>query len=232
LRRFGQGWRFRMESILLEVFWGFVLFLWVVFVARYLSKSVYHVAGSRWSHRVGVYFARKVIHILAGGLVAYVVGAFNVFSSPILPVGCCLLLALVCYDHHRRGNLMWWFQVEENMYEVNFCVMWGLLVALGWVISGGWWLGVVPILFMAWGDGVTGVVRNFLFRRRTKHWTGNVAMFCICGPIGYYFFGWVGVLAAVLACLIEHLEKVGKYLIDDNISVPLLSFVVLLIGVS
>jgi dolichol kinase len=75
---------------------------------------------------------------------------------------------------------------------------------------------------MAWGDGVTGVVRNLMYKKRTKAWEGSVAMLLVCIPVGA-LMGLAGMLAGVLATLVERVEG-----IDDNISVPLVSLVVLI----
>ena len=215
---------------LTEVLYALGLFAWVIVVVQVISRAVYEAAKKRYGDEyVGIYFARKVIHILAGGLVALLIPVFNLFDDFILPLALAIVLAFLCWWPHRTGKLMYWFQDPSNMYEVDFCLVWGILMALSWLLTGGWWLGVVPILFMALGDGITGIVRNFLFKRRTKHWSGNVAMFAICAPMGYFLgpFNLAGVIAAALASLVEHVEKIGRTYIDDNITVPITAFAVL-----
>jgi len=143
---------------------------WVVFVTAVLTRWTYGPLSRRFGHMRAVYFNRKIIHVLAGGLVAVLV---PFFSSWAVPTAAALAIALFLYIPHKTGRLLWWFQDPDNMYEVSFAVMWALVVALSW---GDWRLGVVPALFMAVGDSATGVVRNLLFKRRTKHWAGNIAM--------------------------------------------------------
>ena len=219
-----------------EVLYALGLLAWVIVVVQFISRGVYELALKRYgSERVGMYFARKAIHILAGGLVAILVAVLPLFRTPIMPVFMAAILAFSCWWPHHTGKLMYWFQDPDNMYEVDFCIVWGALMALGWLIareynpSLGWWLGAVPILFMAMGDGLTGIVRNFLFKKRTKHWSGNLAMFLLCAPMGYFIgpFYLAGVLAAALASIVEHVEKVGNTYVDDNITVPITSFIVL-----
>jgi len=215
---------------LVEVLYALGLLAWVVIVVQAISRAIYEAARRRYGDEyVGIYFARKAIHILAGGLVAILIPAFDLFSSFVLPLAIAILLAFFCWWPHHTGKLMYWFQDPNNMYEVDFCLVWGTIMTLSWLITGGWWLGVVPILFMAIGDGVTGIVRNFLFKRRTKHWSGNLAMFAICAPMGYFLgpFYLAGVLAAALSSAVEHVDKVGGHHIDDNITVPLTAFAVL-----
>jgi dolichol kinase len=83
-------------------------------------------------------------------------------------------------------------------------------------------LAVVPTLFMAWGDGVTGVVRNLMYKKRTKAWEGSLAMLLVCVPVGA-LMGVVGILAGVVATAVERVER-----IDDNLSIPLVSLAVLI----
>ena len=202
-----------------------VLFAWIIFIVRFLTKRVYNVMTKRnFACNVAIYYNRKIIHILAGGFVAFLVPL--IFKTPILPFGMALLLAVLTYIPHRTGNLMYWFQVEENMYEVSFCVMWGLIIALGWLVSeGNFWFGVLPVLFMSIGDAVTGIVRNMLYKRRTKSWWGNLTMALFSIPAGA-ILGFAGVIAGALASFIEHFEFNP---IDDNVTVPALSFVILLL---
>jgi phytol kinase len=128
------------------------------------------------------------------------------FSSWVVPTAAALVIALFLYIPHKTGRLLWWFQDPDNMYEVSFAVMWALVVALSWGVLGDWRLGVVPALFMAVGDSATGVVRNLLFKRRTKHWAGNIAMAAVSVPIGWYYLGVAGALAGLLASAVERFE--------------------------
>ena len=202
-----------------------ILFAWIIFIVRFLTKKVYNAMMKRnFARNVAIYYNRKIIHILAGGLVAFLVPL--IFKTPILPFSMALLLAVLTYIPHRTGNLMYWFQVEENTYEVSFCVMWGLIIALGWLVSeGNFWFGVLPVLFMSIGDAVTGIVRNMLYKRRTKSWWGNLTMALFSIPAGL-ILGFAGVIAGALASFIEHFEFNP---IDDNVTVPALSFVILLL---
>ena len=47
--------------------------------------------------------------------------------------------------------------------------------------------------------------------------------------MGYFLgpFNLAGVMAAALASLVEHVEKIGQTYIDDNITVPVTAFAVL-----
>ncbi|MEM3139829.1 MAG: dolichol kinase [Nitrososphaerota archaeon] len=215
-----------MEILFSEVLVTVVLFVWVVFLVTFLTKRIYEFMKKRGLRdNVVVYYNRKIIHILAGGLVAIIIP--YTFTTPLLPLAMALLLGLFTYILHRTGRLMYWFQVENNMYEVSFSIMWGVVIALGWFISNGnFWLGVLPVLFMSIGDAVTGLVKNTLFKKRTKSWWGNLAMATVSIPMGAVM-GVAGMIAGAVASFIEHFEY---HPIDDNITVPLTSFIILVLA--
>jgi len=81
---------------------------------------------------------------------------------------------------------------------------------------------VIPALFLSFGDGLTGIVRNLKYKKRIKAWEGSIAMLFTCLLIGLKM-GWAGIIAAILATIFEKFE-----FIDDNISIPLFSFLILL----
>ena len=195
---------------------------WVLIVVVYVSKVFYEKVNARVNnHWVAVYYTRKLIHILAGGFAAIMVYLF--FKEPFIPLVLGMLLALLTYLPHRTGKLMYWFQDPNNIAEVYFCIAWGLCIASTWYLDKR--IGVVPVLFMAFGDGVTGIIRNYLFKRRVKHWSGNLGMFIMCTAIGLPIIGTIGIVVAAVSSIIEMSE-----IIDDNISVPLSSYILLLLA--
>jgi len=203
-----------------------LLFAWVIFTAYFLTANLYaYMKECGLENNVAVYYNRKVIHILTGGVVATLVPF--IFKTPILPFTMAMLLAVFLYIPHKRGKLLYWFQTEDNSYEVSFCIMWGTILTLGWILSeGNFWFGVLPVIFMSVGDAVTGVVRNLLYKKRTKSWWGNLAMASFSIPTGAVL-GAAGILAGAAASFIEHFEANP---IDDNITVPLSSFIILLLA--
>ncbi|MEM4434905.1 MAG: hypothetical protein QXP10_02370, partial [Sulfolobales archaeon] len=61
--------------------------------------------------------------------------------------------------------------------------------------------------------------------RRTKSWLGNLGMFVVTLPIGIYYAGYVGLVAALIASLVEHYEI--PPLLDDNVLITVSSLAVL-----
>lgn len=191
----------------------------------YATKIIYERMRARGvPHNVAIYYNRKIIHMAAGGVVALLVPFL--FSSPTIPLLMALSLTVFVLIPRLRGRLMYWFQTEENAYEANFTVAWGLSVFVLWILLGDPKLAVVPALFIAFGDAVTGIIRNYLFRRRTKHWAGNLGMLLVTLPIGFYYAGVPGVLAAIASSVLERFEFPP---IDDNVIIVLVSTLILII---
>ncbi|MEM3757273.1 MAG: dolichol kinase [Candidatus Bathyarchaeia archaeon] len=203
-----------------------MLLIWVIFVVMVLTKKLYNfMIGRGFETNVAVYYNRKVIHILTGGLCASLIPL--IFRSFILPLIMSLLLAAFLFSYHRKRQLMYWFQTSDNSYEVSFCIMWGLIISLGWILTGGdFRIGVLPVIFMSVGDAITGIVRNAIYRRRTKSWWGNLAMASFSISVGA-IVGLAGIIAGAAASLVEHFEFKP---IDDNVLVPATSFLILLLA--
>lgn len=185
------------------------LLVYNLFIIFFVSRKVYE--------RFGTYMARKTIHFLSAGV--SIILAPLVFKEAYLPVLLAGLMILLTLTGHF-WRLYGWFQVKGNYADVYFNVMCTLLLALFWNYNV--WIGVLSCLFMAWGDGITGIVRNIIYKRRTKGIWGNVAMFPVCALLGYFILGYVGVVGGIFSCIVEKLE-----IIDDNISIPLGSAVLM-----
>lgn len=218
--------------IISEILWMFILAAYA-FSVVFLTKKVYDIMLKKhFNENVIVYYNRKLIHIFAGGVVVIIVPF--VFSSPWFPLLSGILMAIIALTAHRLGNTFYWFQTEDNQNDVSFCFMWGIATFVLWMIFNDPWIAIIPPAFIAFGDGITGIVRNLAFKERRKHPIGNMYMVGVCIPIGYYFANaadpsipiW-GVIAAIFASLFERYEF---GIIDDNILVAGSATIILFIG--
>jgi phytol kinase len=123
---------------------------------------------------------------------------------------------------------------KQNWNDSKFALMWSLSIAILWILFNDPFLAIIPALFMAFGDAVTGLVRNALYKKRSKKPIGNVFMLIVCALIGYYFASMAvkpiplwGVLAAVAASIVERFEF-GP--IDDNILISVTAMFILIVG--
>jgi hypothetical protein len=190
------------------------LLLMAVIGSLGLTRVLYRYLTKRGMKRnVAVYYNRKIIHMLAGGVTALLTP--YVFTSPLIPFALALALAATLYLSHRRRRLLDWFQTSENIYEVNFCLAWGLSLLVVWLVTSNPFYAVVPGLFISFGDAVTGIIRNALYGVRTKSWVGNIGMLAVTTILGYIYMGAQGLIPGVLASVVEHFEF-PPY-IDDNL---------------
>jgi phytol kinase len=115
--------------------------------------------------------------------------------------------------------------------------VWFPMVALP-VFAVSWlWLkqplpAVASLLFMAWGDGVTGLVRSRFYKQPVKGIWGSLAMLAVCLAVSWFMIKpfWIGVIASVAATAAERIfGDVGLVKkIDDNLAVPVISLSVIL----
>ncbi len=168
------------------------------------------------------YVSRKSIHLWVG--VVIVIIPFTLKDPVIVGV---LGLALTTFTMlpHMRNKELGWFQFKENYGEVYFAALTTLLLTSSWYYDK--WLAVTSLLFMAWGDGVTGIVRNYVYKRRYKGIAGTYAMIAVSVPVGFivygwshgWIYGWIGVAGALVASYVEKLE-----VMDDNVSIPVFAY--------
>lgn len=221
-------------QIAIEIVWILALAVYTLAIIL-LTKQIYDyfVNKKHLKKNIVIYYNRKLIHIFAGGLVVLAVPF--IFLQPYFPLLAGVLITIIMLIYHKSGNILYWFQTKDNVSDVSFCLMWGVAIFILWEIFDNPWIAVIPPAFIAFGDGITGIVRNFGFKERNKHPIGNIYMVFICIPIGYYFGSlsnipnmalW-GIAAAIIATFFERYE-IGP--IDDNILITISSTIVLFIG--
>lgn len=216
-----------------EIFWVIVLALYAFSVILLTKKLYDFLEKKRYKKSIIIYYNRKLIHIFAGGVVVLAVPF--VFSSPLYPLLAGVLLTVIMLFLHKSGNILYWFQTNKDFNDVSFCFMWGIAIFILWTILGNPWIAVMPPAFIAFGDGITGIVRNLAFQERRKHPIGNIYMAGVCIPIGYYLgslsgiegLALLGVIAAIVASIFERYEF---GLIDDNILITASATAVLFFG--
>ena len=176
------------------------------FIILYVSRKV--------SQRFGTYVARKTIHLLSAGVsIALAPFVFSDWQMPLLLGSLMVVFTLV--GHFRKPYS--WFQISKNYADVYFTVACTVLLVVFWYYNNVW-IGVLSALFLAWGDGLTGIVRSFVYKKRNKGIWGNIAMFLVCVTLGVLMngrVGYAGLIGAIFASLVEKFER-----IDDNISIP------------
>ena len=118
----------------------------------------------------------------------------------------------------------------QAMAEVWFPLAAIPVIGVGWIWLGEPLVAISCLLFMAWGDCVTGIVRSQVYGRAVKGVWGSVAMFVTCLIVAWCFIEpfWVGAVTALVATATEwacgDISKV-QWLrwADDNLMIPLVS---------
>ncbi len=215
-----------------QLAWACALSVYVLMILA-LTRLPYRAMVARGMAPIrAVYYVRKLVHMFAGGVGSIMVPL--VFTDPWYPLVSGLLLTMLLYITHFTGWRFYWFQTKDNRNDVKFALMWSGSVSLLWWLLNDPWLAILPALYMAFGDGITGVVRNAMIQKRSKHPIGNVFMLILCAPLGWWIGGlayppiaeW-GLLSAIVATVIERYEF-GP--IDDNILITVAASAVLLVG--
>ena len=215
-----------------EMIWFGILGLWATVIVFGIKPFYDYLRAQGSEHMVAVYYNRKVAHMLAGGVP--IIASPMVFDNPVWVLIGGILGSIALAATHILDKRLWWMQTEQNMNDATFALMLGISVYFIWVYTDQPWLAILPSLFMAFGDGVTGIIRNKMFKKRTKSAWGNVGMAALCLPLGYYVGTlsdpqipiW-GLISGLVASIVERYEF-GP--IDDNVLIVVFSTIVLLIG--
>lgn len=203
-----------MLTISLILIITFLLLVWNLFVVHCLAKWVYNIVQKR-RDIPAAYIGRKIVHLFGGGITALLI--------PVFYEGYYLLVTISAFGlafyllFRRKYGMMYWFQLEENRYEVHFALAYGTILLVG-VLLENLWIGLIPLLFISFGDSFTGIVRAITQKKHVKSWEGSLAMFVVCSIVGFVSLGVYGVFVGSIAALVEKIPK-----IDDNITVPLVT---------
>ena len=215
----------------------------IVLLIGLIIYGVFIIFGTKWvfefmmarnvKENVAIYYNRKILHMFCGGLIGIMVPLGQI-QDPIYALYIGIAFTIITYIPYYTDQLLYWVQTKDNKNDVNFCFMAGVSVYIIWEVLGDPYLAIMPLLFMAFGDGVTGIARNIKFGYRTKNPIGNVFMAIVCIPMGYYLGTlsdpalpiW-GIIAAIVATVVERYEF-GP--IDDNVLITVSATIVLFIG--
>ena len=217
-----------------EWIWFLALGLWAGVVVFAIKPFHAYLIRQGCEDMVAVYYNRKAAHMLAGGVP--IIFCPIVFTNPVWPLLGGLGGAAVLYATHLTDRRLWWMQTEQNMNDATFALMLGVSVFAIWEYSNEPWLAILPSLYMAFGDGVTGIIRNKMFAKRTKSAWGNLGMAIVCLPLGWYIGNMTtpaipvwGLISAIAASIVERYEF-GP--IDDNVLIVITASVILLLGLN
>ena len=216
-----------------QLMWFFGLGGWAFLTVMAIKPFHGYMMSKGCENMVAVYYNRKVAHMVAGGVPLILCPL--VFTDPVYPLLGGVLGSIGLAATHVLDKRLWWMQTEQNMNDATFAFMLGISVYALWYLLDDPWLAILPALFMAYGDGVTGIIRNKMFAKRTKSAWGNLGMAILCIPLGYIIGNnsdpsipvW-GAFSGAIASFVERYEF-GP--IDDNVLIVVASSVLIALGV-
>jgi len=193
-----------------------------VLVGLYLANYFYDKG-------VEQYISRKVGHGVGGVRFVPCVFLFSSAWWPIIIASCfCLLLGGARLIKPQAFRGVGGTGRQHAFAEIYFPVAGVISLGVGWAWLGNPWLAVVPILFMAWGDMLTGLVRSRIYGREVKGDWGSVAMYVVCMSVAYFFEPyWIGAIGATVATLAERNTPISRGIWDDNWTIVLSSLTVM-----
>jgi len=200
---------------------------YALIVTAVLLAGLY-AANAIYDRGVPQYISRKVGHIVAG--IAFLI-AVGLLSSALWPLVLAAVFSLVLFGARLvrpstfRG--VGGSGRDSKAYsEVWFALVIVPVVAIAWLYLDRPRIALASLLFMAWGDGVTGLVRARVYKRPVKGLWGSLTMFAVCAVIAVALVRpvWIGVVAAGVAVIAERVfgdAGLVKWA-DDNWAVALL----------
>jgi dolichol kinase len=175
------------------------------------------IANSLLDWGVGHYLTRKTAHI-AGGVV-FLVAPF-IFDGPAYPLTFAAGFAIImAWGHFITPHLIRGVGGEGRRHtsaEVWYPIACGVAIAIGWGMLHNPWLGVLPTLFLGFGDAITGAVRTLVYGREVKGAAGSAAMLAVCCVLALLVHPyWIGLAGAVTATYFERVT-IATTRWDDN----------------
>ena len=211
-------------------------------IASYLYVGLV-IAGGKIFEKKGKEASRKFIHIMLGNWWFIAMYFFtNVWFAAIPPA----TFVVINYLSYKK-NLIKVMEREEQdgLGTVYFAIALLILVIVSFGIFKNPWLGLIPFLVMAYGDGLAAVIGKSIRSKRyklgetKKSFAGSLTMFVISTLLigAYLAFNlgttfWLGTHWPVVACLagfaITALEAVSGNG-WDNITVPIATLALLIL---
>lgn len=199
-----------------------ILIAGATLVGLYLSNLMY-------DYQVPQYISRKIGHGVGG--MGYLLCAL-LFSTPwwpiILSATFTLLLGGARLIRPSTFRGVGGSGRSHALAEVWFPLAGTISLIVGWAWLGNPWLATVPILYMAWGDCITGLIRSKVYGREIKGNWGSVGMLITCLLIGALFTPyWIAACGAAVATVTEKYSGLSRTWIDDNYTIIVSSLLVM-----
>lgn len=216
-------WMKLMESLLADLIVGVIVGIPILIAIKVTEKI-----GSDYC-----WVNRKIIHFsTVPALYAYL----YIFNEVYVWTIASLAFFLYTLIPHLMDREMKWFQIKGNFGEVYYCLMYFFIGSAFFYINRP--LAVVAMLLTAIGDGVTGIVRFFLFKKKeeaiTLYTSTNPQIRKACktliGTIAFIIAGIpisIFLLETLKGTLVTFISAIAEkqHLIDDNLAIPIATII-------
>lgn len=176
--------------------------------------------------------SRKLIHIGVGNWIIIAYYLFdNIFLALIPPLS-FIFLNWLSYRFHLVKAMERETKTTNDLGTVYYAISLFILILADFLAFGKIELSILPILLMAYGDGLSAVIGQRFQSKRLiakKSLYGSLTMFVVSVLLSLIMgYGLIGVLViSVISTIAELFTPKGF----DNLTVPLLIYVVLLSGI-
>ena len=191
---------------------------WVaIFLVTFIALWSIAMSNALYDEKVPNYLSRKLAHVGAG--IAFVLSAifFNTGWTIFgITAAFAVLIFLAKWLNPTMIRGIGGAGRPDSMAELWFPLACATSIGVGWLWLGSPWLGVLPCLFVSFGDAVTGLVRSRVYRKETKGLWGTWAMLATCLGLAFLVQPvWIGHAGAVVATIAEMVTKATRRW-DDN----------------
>lgn len=175
------------------------------------------IANYAYDRGVSQYLTRKIGHVAAGAVF---------IAAPFVFTNAWVLVALgLGFTALMAGARTWAPNAirgiggsgrADAMAEVWYPFACAVAVSVGWGLLHNPWLGVLPTLFLGFGDAVTGAARCAIYKKEVKRVAGSIAMLAVCASLALLVHPyWIGFAGALTATIFEKLTTASPHW-DDN----------------
>ena len=187
-----------------------------------------YLANYFYDSNIPQYISRKLGHL--GGAVGFLLCPllFTSFWWPfILTISFTALLGYARWFRPSTFRGVGGLGRPQALAEIHYPATGVVLIGVLWGLYNQPWLAIVPLTFMGAGDAITGLIRSKVYGREVKGNLGSAGMLVTCLVLAYFIHPyWIGAVGALVAVIAEKFTKTTRY-VDDNLSIPLASALVM-----
>ncbi len=163
------------------------------------------------------HLGRRLASALGGA--AYLVAVLFLSARSAMAVlgGLTLLIVVLRLALHGSMRGTTGERKSQQYSQITFAVAGTASLAIGWLLLGSKWLGFLPVAFLAWGDDVAGLIRDW-WGSAVPRMLPSVAMLAVSLVVALLLQPyWIGAVGAAAATAGERYRPPVPFW-DDNLN--------------